>query len=350
MTPRIPVIDIAPIQGGDRASLTTLAQTVDRACRDLGFLVIAGHGVDLGLIDRLHREAASFFALPMPEKRKVAIGTVSEFNGYDGAECQNLSRTLTDADRAAKAEAAAARPPDLRETYQIGPVDILDEPYYTDPAGAKYFAPNAWPAAVPGLEPMITAYYRALAKVGRDVLRLLALALGLPQDWFDDKTDRPIGTVLINHYPGLSATPAPGQLRASPHTDFGAVTVLHQGSNPKGLQVLDADGAWFDVVAPAGCFVVNLGDLMAQWTNDVWRSTLHRVVIPDDAAARAPRQSITFFLRPNYDAVISCIETCTGPDNPPRHAAITSAAYYDWKIGLLRNADPGSDSPAPPAR
>lgn len=335
MDRRIPVIDISPIRGRDTAAAARLASRIDLACRDLGFLVIEGHGVDPAMTRALHDRARMFFALPPAEKRKVAIGTVSEINGYAGNERQNLGRTLVEDDRG---EAAGDAPlPDLRETYQIGPFGYPDEPYFTTPPGSRYFSPNAWPERVPELRPVMEGYFRALEKLSNELLEAFALALGLPRNWFRDKVDRSITSVLINHYAGLVTPPPAGQLRASPHTDFGAVTILHHGENAHGLQVLDHDGRWRDVTAPYDCFIVNIGDLMARWTNDAWRSTLHRVVVPDDPAVSAvPRQTITTFVRPNFDASIECIDTCAGPDNPPRYPPISSGAHYDMKIALLR--------------
>jgi isopenicillin N synthase-like dioxygenase len=326
------------MRGGGPRAKSALAQAVDAACRDLGFLVVKGHGVDPALIWQLHEAAADFFSLPAHVKRGVAIGTISSFNGYAGYATENLSRTIREED-ARGDSVARKRYADLRETYQIGPFDYPEGPYYSCPRGAKYFSPNAWPQEVPTLRPVMSAYFRAMEKAARELLGAFALALDLPETWFEDKIDRHISSVLINHYPGVEGPMPEGQLRSSPHTDFGAATILHLGRNPKGLQVLDHDGVWRDVSAPADAFVVNIGDLLSQWTNDTWTSTMHRVVLPaGPAAARQARQTVTFFVRPNYDTKISCIETRTGPDNPPRYPVVESGEHYDAKIALMRGA------------
>ena len=137
--------------------------------------------------------------------------------------------------------------------------------------------------------------------------------------------------------------PAPGQIRAGAHTDYGAVTILLPDNVP-GLQVLGRGGAWLDVSAPPSTFVCNIGDLMQHWTNDRWISTMHRVVNPPrEAAAGNRRLSIPFFHQPNYDALIECLPTCCGPDNPARYEAVTSGQHRLTKF--LRGV--GAVAPGP---
>jgi isopenicillin N synthase-like dioxygenase len=122
--------------------------------------------------------------------------------------------------------------------------------------------------------------------------------------------------------------PQPWQLRAGAHSDYGSLTILKTEDKPGGLQVYTKTGIWVDVPIVAGCFVVNLGDLMGRWTNDHWVSTLHRVVNPPmESASMSRRQSLFFFHNPNYDAVIECIPSCQGPGNPPKYPVTTSGEH-----------------------
>src|SRR5262249_40240012 len=147
-------------------------------------------------------------------------------------------------------------------------------------------------------------------------MRAFALALELPEHFFDDKIDKHFSNLVAYHYPPLDVPPLPGQLRGGAHTDFGSLTLLYAWPSVAGLQVFDGRD-WRDVPAVPDTFVVNLGDLMAQWTNDRWVSTLHRVVNPSGPEQNVSRMSIAFFHQPNFDALIECLDHKAAPKYQP---------------------------------
>ncbi len=306
--PAIDLSDVAPA-------------AIDAACRDIGFLVVSGHGVDAVLIDRMHAVSAAFFRLPAADKEPVRV-VPGRIHGWTGPRQSYLADTL-----------GTARAADWKEGFSIGPVDT---PPDLTAEEAPYFGRNQWPQAPDGFVETWTAYYRAMEKLANRLMAAFAEALFLSHDYFDDRIDRHITGLAVHHYPPQPVPAAPGQLRAGAHTDFGSLTILHTGDNPHGLQVRGSDGTWQDVIAPAGAFVVNIGDLMAQWTNGRWVSTLHRVQNPTPDRAHLPRQSITFFHQPNWHALVDCLPGCAGPGNPARHAPITSGAHFEAKLALLR--------------
>jgi isopenicillin N synthase-like dioxygenase len=167
------------------------------------------------------------------------------------------------------------------------------------------------------------------------VARLMALfaeALSLPGDFFDRRIDHHTSALRLLNYPAVTEPLLPGQLRAGAHTDYGTVTVLRAEDAPGGLEVL-VDDQWIAVPLVADSFVVNLGDAMARWTNDRWRSTLHRVVIPPtEVAATSRRQSIAFFHNANWDAVIECIPSCLAIGEAPRYAPVTAGEHLMSKF------------------
>jgi isopenicillin N synthase-like dioxygenase len=165
------------------------------------------------------------------------------------------------------------------------------------------------------------AYYRRLEDLGVLLRRIFATALDLPEDWFEDKWQRHTSLLSLVHYPAQEGTPAPGQLRAGAHADYGSFTMLQKDPGEASLQVLRKDGEWVDVVPPAGTFVINIGDQLAQWTNDRWVSTKHRVINPTGEAARRRRLSMAFFCQPDYDAAVAPL---TRPDEEPRYAPTTA--------------------------
>ena len=315
---QVPVIDIAPFRDGDAAGKAAVARQVGQACRDIGFLIISGHGIDPALIERTDAVSRKFFDLPLEDKMAVVRPAMDVTRGYIPIE--------TEAVAASRGEKTAG---DLNESFMIGPVDVdPSDPYYTRPEAGKHFHPNLWPAAPDGLRETYTAYYRAMGDLAAQLMRIFALALELPETFFDDKIDRHISRLRIRNYPEQATPPKPGQLRAGAHSDYGSLTILKAEANPGGLQVFNKEGEWVDVPIMEGTYIVNLGELMARWTNDVWVSTLHRVVNPPaEHALGSRRQSIIFFHNPNYDADITCIPSCAGADNPPKYPPTTSGDH-----------------------
>ena len=312
----VPFIDLAPFTDGTAGGRAAVARAVNAACTDIGFFAIAGHGVPESLVARMLETSRAFFDLPAAGKEAVKRPRPEQSRGYIAQGDENLSYSRGDATTT-----------DLKDFFAIGPVDVPDEEYYRRPEAYPSFAPNLWPTRPADFPAVWTQYYRAMEQLAARIMRIFAVALDLREDFFHDKTDRHISGIRANHYPEQVEAPRPGQIRAGAHTDYGAVTILLPEDVP-GLQVLDRQGEWVDVTAPPGAFVCNIGDLMQRWTNDRWISTMHRVVNPSREAARGNRRlSIPFFHQPNYDALIECLPSCCGPDNPPRYEPVTSGQH-----------------------
>jgi len=312
---RVPVIDVAPLArgGGDRRAV---AREIGRACEDIGFFTIVGHGVDEALVRRMDEVSRAFFDLPVAEKQRVRRPKPEQSRGYIGLGEENLSYSV------------GRSTTDLKEFFAIGPVEVPDEPYYRAPAAYPSFAPNVWPERPAALRAIYTDYYRAMERLAARLMGAFALALELREDFFHDKTDRHISGIRVINYPDQPEAPAAGQLRAGAHSDYGALTILKAENVPGGLEVLNRAGDWVAVAPVADSFVINLGDLMMHWTNDRWISTLHRVANPPrDAALGSRRQSIVFFYQPNYDALIECLPGCCGPENPAKYEPVTSGEH-----------------------
>jgi isopenicillin N synthase-like dioxygenase len=314
----VPVIDLAPARTGGRAERERVAGAIDAACREIGFFAIGGHGVPDRTVDDLRRAAHAFFALPLAEKLAVRHPVAGTNRGYHPVGGEALSQAND-----------AAAPPDLKEFFHVGPVDVGDDAYYTSPEGRQHFLPNIWPPRPAGFAAAATAHYRAMDRLVVFLMRLAALALDVEETFFDDKVDRSIGTMRLNYYPAQATPPAAGQLRASAHTDYGGFTLLSGEDVPGGLQVRTRDGRWIDVATSPGQFVVNIGDLLMRWTNDRWLSNLHRVVNPPLDGPSRPRLSIAFFNHPNYDALIECLPSQGAAKHPP----VRSGEYRDLKYG-----------------
>jgi isopenicillin N synthase-like dioxygenase len=298
----IPVIDV---------SHPDAPAAIDRACRTVGFFQIVGHGLDPAAEAAAWEASREFFALPTEDKLAVSIADGDAY-GYGPYRAERLAASL-----------GAVTPPDLKETFSIGP-EAGEAAISDDPASAFVFSATPWPTALPGIGPTLRAYYDDLARLVDRLMGLMAVGLGLDADHFVPFIDRHTSALRLLHYPDLAGVaPEPGQLRAGAHSDYGTLTLLRQ-SGP-GLQVVGVDGGWHDVPVVDGAYVVNIGDALERWTNDRWRSTLHRVVIPE--VGSGDRQSIAFFHNANWDAVIDCLV-----DETPLHPPITAGRHLMEKF------------------
>jgi len=299
MSHDFPVIDIAAVRQPQvsAAARFEIARRVASACEEIGFFAVTGHGVPGAVIADLVAQSYAFFDLPLAEKLAVRRPRPEQNRGYIASGEERLARLRGD-----------ETPPDLKELYTIGPFDTSETPYFTGPAAYPSFAPNLWPVRPVALRPALQAYWHELDRVAQSLCRIFAEALDLAPDFFEDKVDRHISQLRIMHYPPPQVAPLPGQLRAGAHSDLGMMTLLYSDNDIGGLEVMDRAGRWVPVPVTDAAFTVNLGDLMMRWTNDRWRSTLHRVVNPPTATNDLSRRlSIGMFFIPNYDAVVAPI-------------------------------------------
>ena len=307
--PRVPVIDLARPQD-------EVVHAIADACTKVGFLTIVGHGVDPAVEDAAWTSARAFFDLPLDEKLAVAMPEAGYPYGYTPISGETLAASLGE-----------VAPPDLKQSLAIGPVDPAPrKPRDDGEAWARL--PNRWPIRPAGLRAAWEDYYRSMSALATRLMQLFALGLDLPDDHFLPLIDAHVSAMRFLDYPAPDAPALPGQLRAGAHTDYGTLTILRQEQRPGGLEVLGPDGAWMPVPAVPGGYVVNLGDTMARWTNDRWRSTLHRVVNPSaDAHGDTRRQSVAFFHNANWDAMIKCLPTCVGPGESPKYSPVAAGPH-----------------------
>ena len=294
----IPLIDFAPITSADEAARRGTLAALRAALESCGFMYLRNHGVAQALVDAVFAQSRQFFSLPPEVKNRARPQEQGSTRGYEGVGVQALE---------------VGRPGDLKEIFQCGP----------EPARLR---PNAWPEAMPEFRQTLLAFLAAARASCDALMKAIALSLGLPENYFVPFHDRTDSTLRLLHYPPLSGAPAPGQLRAGAHTDFGGMNLLFQ-DDEGGLEIQSPDGSWIAAPAIPGTAIVNTGDLVSRWTNGMFRSSPHRVVNPTGPAANKDRYSFVLFHSPNADATISCLEPCQGPDNPPKFAPITAGAH-----------------------
>jgi isopenicillin N synthase-like dioxygenase len=334
----VPVIDLEPFRLGTDAARRSVAAQVDAACRDVGFLSVVGHGVPTALIDEMVATTTAFFDRPVTEKQRFTVEDRSANRGYASLGSEALSYSIGE-----------ASPPDLFEAFNVGwEIDEGDVDDYVAAERARFFHPNIWPDAPVGMREVWLRYWTAMDALGHELMSAMALGLGLDAAHFEPSLGRNISVMRAINYqrhPG-APEPLPDQMRMGAHTDYGSLTVLWADDVP-GLQIQSEDGSWVPVGPPPGAFMVNIGDLLAEWTNDRWRSTMHRVVPPPsgvDGSAR--RRSIAWFQQPDYDAVIDCLPGCSSADDPPRYAPVRSGDHLIAKLMGPRQHRPSDTAPA----
>jgi isopenicillin N synthase-like dioxygenase len=305
----IPVIDVAPLLAGSPQQALDVAGAMGRACREVGFFYITGHGVPAGLLARVFEHSAAFFAGPAAMREAVAFSGPGGNRGYI-----RLGGEALDPDK----------PADVKEAFNIGLELAPDDPELV--ARAPFRAANLWPE-LPDFRDTMLDYFNRVWRLGRDLHRGFALDLGLAPDFFETMLDRPIATLRLLHYPPVTTPLSEGQLGAGEHTDYGNVTLLATDA-VGGLMVRDRAGRWLDAPVVPGAFVCNIGDCLMRWSNDVYVSTPHKVVSPPGQN----RYSVAFFLDPNPDAVVACLPTCTGPDSPAKYPDITGADFLRSRL------------------
>jgi isopenicillin N synthase-like dioxygenase len=285
MTGLVPVIDLTPWFAGGEAGRAQVAARVDEALRTAGFLLITGHGVSDELRAEVRQLAGQFFALAPEVKARYAVGVGGRGWIPPGAEANGYAE-------------GTPTPPDLKESYSLA----ADTPTGDPDIDRDWFPPNVWPGEVPRMRAVVGEYLRQMHELADELLSICAVALGLPADHFAAYETHPTYGFNLNWYPALRrlGPPEPGQFRIGPHTDFGTVTVLDRESGLGGLQVYTLDGEWVDAPFDPNAFTVNIGDLMARWTGDRWRSTRHRVLPPPANAPEEELLSLVFFYEADH--------------------------------------------------
>ena len=313
----IPLIDISPLYQNDPAGKRKVANAIDNACQHSGFFYIKGHPISAERIHTMRTLAQDFFALPMAEKQAIAIRLSNNHRGYGETAAEQLNPT---------------QPGDWKESFDMG-LNLAPDHPLIGPQRPLY-GPNQYPQTLAGFQHTMETHYRDMLTLGKKILSALALALNINEDFFDDKFEHPLSVLRFLHYPPRPAvTDANGKqvipVGAGSHTDYGCITILWQ-DEIGGLQVQDVNGHWIDAPPIADTFVINIGNMMARWSNDRYKSTPHRVYSPSGAE----RYSIPFFVEPDFDTDVSCLPNCCAAGETPKYAPISAG---DWMIYCFNN-------------
>jgi isopenicillin N synthase-like dioxygenase len=313
----IPLINIAALYQDDPAGKHQVASAIDHACQNSGFFYIQGHPISPERMAEMRQLAQDFFALPMADKASISIKQSANHRGYGETAAEQLDPT---------------RPGDWKESYDMGLNLAADHPL-VGPERPLY-GPNQYPAAIPDFQMRMERHYWDMLTLGKKILSALAIALNMDETFFDDKFEHPLSVLRFLHYPPRPRSNDPHNTQEAPigagaHTDYGCITILWQ-DEIGGLQVQDIHGNWIDAPPIDGTFVINIGNMMARWSNNRYQSTPHRVYSPDGAE----RYSIPFFVEPDFDTSVSCLPNCCAAGETPKYAPISAG---DWMIYCFNN-------------
>jgi isopenicillin N synthase-like dioxygenase len=310
----VPVIRLGGIDEIARAKKkASVASELRSACVDVGFFYLQDHGIDPDLLRRVFQQSELLFDLHVEEKRRLSDPVLSR--GYTAMEEETL-------------DPAVQKRGDTKEGFYVGLDISASDPRYNP---GKLRGPNQWPSPhttslkdCDAFRSTMEEYFAQMKALAFRVVQLLALALNLPETFFDGsfRDDEVVASLRLLHYAPVESKPEDGIYACGAHSDYGMITLLATDENP-GLQILTKDDVWIAVPPIPGAFVVNLGDMLERWTNGLFRSTRHRVLTFN----KAHRYSIPFFYEPSFDTVVTCLDVCCSDDYPPRYPPTTAGQH-----------------------
>jgi len=311
----IPIIDLRDATNPDLQARKALAARLRDACINVGFFYVSNHGIPESVIDGALGAAKRFFALPSSTKEELDIHKSPNFKGYTGLLKENTN---------------PQNQGDLHEGFDVGwedPVTLAAR----DEGGLD--GENVWPEGLPGFRETVMDYYHTTIALGRRLFPLFALALNVDEHFFDDKITKPAAIMRLLYYPPQTESIEGINLQAGPvegigaHTDYECFTILWQ-DNVQALQVLNANGQWVNAVPIHGTLVINIGDQLARWTNDMFKSTVHRAV----NRSGVERYSIPLFFGSNYDVKLEAIPSCCSEEFPQKYPVVTAGEYVKSRL------------------
>jgi isopenicillin N synthase-like dioxygenase len=319
----IQIIDFSGFKNGSLTERQEIASKIGDACRRIGFFYVIGHGISPILQEQLMEEAKLFFKQPLEQKMRFAPHrgqTCGYLPSRGASEGRKRGESLVQIGADGKPEPAQERkiPGGTLEQFTAMRELPADDPDQL--AGVPVHEPNIWPD-IPGFRETAVAYQKASIDLARDILRALALGLGIEEEFFAERHRKPLANLAFNYYPA-PARVEDLDLGVGAHCDVSVITVLLQ-DDVGGLEVCDRDGRWIKAAYVPGAYVVNIGETMMQWTNGEYVSTLHRVI----AKKLQDRYSVPLFMGPDYDLMIEPLPGCITEERPRKFQPFHNGKY-----------------------
>ena len=304
MSDEIPLIDFGRFRNGNRQDRLDIAKQIGKACREIGFFYISNHGIGESTIENVYEQARIYFDQSIEEKMKLFIGSCPYENnrGYTPIHEEKLSLKG-----------------DLKEGFDLA-LELPADDHDRIVNHAQLYGPNVWPENLPDFRRIIyDEFYLKMLDLSKEIFESFALALDLDENYFKGMLNKPMVTMRLLSYPPQPIVEDEDELGCGAHTDYECFTLLSQ-SNQQGLQILNKNQVWIDAKPIPNTFVVNIGDLMQRWTNDLFQSTIHRVI----NVSGQQRYSIPVFFGPNY---FTRIETILKSNQQTKYEPILAGDY-----------------------
>lgn len=320
----IPILDVAGLHDGGLDGVMAVAGELRGYLENVGFLYIRGHAVPRASVEAVRDAGRRFHALPLEEKLKIKMDR--NFRGYIPI---NTSTIVT-------SSVAKVTKPNQSESLMLMHEVAADDPAAL--AGKPLQGPNQWPdeALVPGFRATMEAYVAQMSALGRQMLDAITLALGMPRGAIAPPFERPTTFLRLLHYP--TQREEDGLFGSAPHTDYGFITLLAQ-DDVGGLEVKNKAGDWIAAPPIPDTFVMNVGDILARWSNDRFVSTPHRVI---NRSGRE-RYSQPFFFDPHMDTSIAVLPSCVASGEQAKYAPVI---YGDYLMERIDKNYQGRSKPA----
>lgn len=305
----IPVVDLSDFLSGNETRKQDFVQQLGSAYETVGFVAVKNHGIADALITDLYNYVEAFFALADDVKKQYEIPELAGQRGYTSF---------------GKEHAKGFDAPDLKEFFQFGQT-VEDD----DPVRNEYPA-NVVVKEVPQLSSTLLQAYRSFEKSRRELLKAIAIYLGLDENYFEPHVHNGNSILRAIHYPPITSEPK-SAIRAEQHEDINLITLL-VGASADGLEILNKQDEWVPVTSLPEQIVVNVGDMLQRLTNNKLKSTTHRVVNPPREKWGTSRYSIPFFLHPKADMSLACLEGCIDDEHPKAYEDATAGEYLDERL------------------
>lgn len=306
----IPLIDFGPMTSDNPSDRAKVGAQVREACTQVGFFYALNHGVPQNVIDETFSAAHAFFAQPSEAKRAVSAENSDNNRGYSGLLAENTDPTAKG---------------DMHEAFDFALELEADDPDLNK--GLFGYAPNQWPQGMDDFRQTLLRYHTEALIFGARIFQAFALALELPEDFFAPKITKPLSVMRVLHYPPQDGVIDEKQIGIGAHSDYECFTILCTDEKAA-LQVLNPVGEWIEAPPVEGAFIVNVGDMMQRWTNDYFKSTIHRAI----NRSGKQRYSIPLFFGTNPDVDIAVLDSCQSPANPPQYEPIQAGSYVEQRI------------------